>query len=254
MSEPIIPPNHGVTPEAMEALGIQDPEMIANLGIDSDDELNDEGLSPPFPSMADMAGEPLVSDGTVIDAELVDEPSSSIVKPAERARRERTKETPRAPRDAKTGPPSLDEWTGFFSRVVLKVATEYYISVAFRGIDEDALSEREIDRLAMTDDERQLIAVPFAEISNKSKFMRKHGRMIVASGDAFNAVVVFGMWASRVNRIASKYRPRQPKAQVRINNNGSSGPGTPQAGNTEGATGGRFPDGWFGHVGNPGSG
>lgn len=188
------------------------------------------------------------SGDDIVEAEIVDEesPGESPV-PSTRGRRSRDKsDTP--PRQAKTGPPSLDEWTGFFSRVVLRVVTEYYISYAFRGIDEEMLTDREVERLAMSDDERQTIAVPFAEISNKSKFMRKHGRMIVASGDAFNALVVLGMWASRVNRIAAKYRPKQPKSQVRINgmsaSNGSSGQGSPEATGAEGSTGGFVPPGF----------
>lgn len=218
-------------------------EQNGHVVTDSDTDSADDGISEPFtdfPPFAEM------SDGEVVDAEIVDEGTSETDSqaPAERARRTRNRETPRTPREAKTGPPSLDEWTGFFSRVVLRVVTEYYISYAFRGIDEELLTEREVERLAMSDDERKLIAVPFAEISNKSKFMRKHGRMIVASGDAFNALVVLGMWASRVNRIATKYRPRQPKSQVRIHSNGSSGPGTQEATGAEGSAGGYVPPGF----------
>lgn len=247
--QPIIPPITGLTPEAATALGL-DTEPNQNGHIDTDSGLgedNDEGISPAF-SFADIT-----SDGDVVDAEIVDEgtdQAQQAAKPAERAKASRGRSTG-TPRDAKTGPPNLDEWTGFFSRVVLRVTTEWYISWAFRGIDEDLLTEREVERLALTDDERQLIAVPLAEMSNKSKFMRKHGRMIVASGDAFNAMVVLGAWASRVNRIAAKYRPRQPKSQVRIN--GSSGQTAQDAGATEGATGGRFPE-WFTGPIVPGSG
>ena len=160
--------------------------------------------------------------GDVVDAILLDTPEDE--KPSSRARSRARTSDPREPRDAKTGPPSIDEWTGFFSRVVLRGVTDMYINYAFRGIDEDVLSDRELKRLSLTDDERKLIVVPFAELSNKSKFMRRHGRMIVASGDAVNSIIVMGAWMNRVNRIASKYRPRQPKI-VRMPN-GNSGPGT----------------------------
>jgi hypothetical protein len=218
-------------------------EQNGNVVTDLD---TDNGVSEPFtdfPPFAEMS-----SGDDIVEAEIVEEPPPDT-QTVSSARERRTREEKiRTPREAKTGPPSLDEWTGFFSRVVLRVVTEYYISYAFRGVDEEMLTEREVERLAMTDDERQLIAVPFAEISNKSKFMRKHGRMIVASGDAFNALLVIGMWASRVNRIAAKYRPRQPKAQVRINgmsaSNGSSGQGTPEAAGSEGSTGGYVPPGF----------
>jgi hypothetical protein len=231
--EPIIPPTSGLTPEAMAALGIEDPSLNASDGTDS--ALGDDGISPGF-----QFGD--ISDGDIVDAEIVDDVPGISVSPSERARRGRSApDSPRPPREAKTGPPSLDEWTNFFGRVLLRVVTDYYIAYAFRGIDEDLLSDREIERLSLSEDERQLIAVPIAEMSNKSKFMRKHGRMIVASGDAFNALVVIGAWASRVNRIAARYRPRVVKGNV----NGSSGQSTPQAATTaEGATGGRFPP-WF---------
>jgi hypothetical protein len=252
--QPIVPPAHGLTAEAAEALGLEAeiPDKPSTDSAASED--YSEGISGPFQGM---------STGDIVDAEILDDsretshPETEIDKPAERARRDRGKRQDTPPRDAKTGPPSLDEWTGFFSRVILRVVTEYYISYAFRGIDEDLLSEREVERLAMTDDERKLISVPLAEISNKSKFMRKHGRMIVASGDAFNAFVVLGIWASRVNRIANRYRPHQPKAQVRINgmdgSNGSSGQGTQDTGQ-EGTSGGHIPGWYTGPIRNPGSG
>lgn len=206
----------------------------------------------PFAAMADMS-----TGDDIVDAEIVDEGESDTPSANERTRRSRTRRVsagstgeappgnPRTPREAKSGPPSLDEWQGFFSRVVLRVIVEWYLTVAFRGIDEDALSEKEVDKLALSDDERALIAVPFSELAHKSKFMRKHGRTIVASGDAVNAVIVLAAWASRVNRIAAKYRPRQPRSRTVINN-GSSGQGTPEAnGETTGATGGRIPNGAF---------
>lgn len=256
MSEPIRPPTAGITVEAAEHLS-QNGYPVTDSEAD---EVNDNGVSSPFVNMADAFARPAedMSEGEVIDAEIVDEglgAESDAAPPSTKARRGRTRnqQQPREPREAKTGPPSLDEWTGFFGRVVLRVATEYYISFAFRGIDEELLTEHELDRLAMSDDERQLIAVPLAEISNKSKFMRKHGRMIVASGDAFNAMVVFGMWMARVNRIAAKYRPKQPKV-VGGHLNGSSGQGSAQASGTqEGSSGGRFPPGFYGPI-IPGSG
>lgn len=182
-----------------------------------------------------------MATGDVIDAEIVSEEPPPTARGGRS--RSRTTEEPRIPRDAKTGPPSIDEWTGFFSRVVLRAVCDFYINAAFRGIDEESLSDRELERLAMTDDERKLIVVPFAELSNKSKFMRKHGRMIVASGDAVNSVIVLGAWMTRVNRIAAKYRPKQAR-NVRIN--GSSGPGTPSA--TQTANNGHFHGTSGGHV------
>lgn len=244
MSEPTQPPQREPrTPEEIRRLAAEQNGHVVT-------DLDDSGISDPFVFSA--AG-PDMSTGDVIDAEIVeDEEETPESKPADRTGRSRRGAKDRPPRDAKTGPPNLDEWVNFFSRVVLRVTTEWYINYAFRGVDEEMLTDREVERLAMTDEERQMIAVPFAEISNKSKFMRKHGRMIVASGDAFNALVVLGAWASRVNRIASKYKPKQPVKGVTLN--GSSGQSTPNPGEqTQGATGGHFPPGWYGPV-VPGSG
>ena len=254
--EPITPPTQGLTPEAEQALreqGIIDHDTGSDA---AEDEFNETPF--PFASMEDLGeGDP----GEIIEAEIVEEPNGDSPNRGRSRSRSRTDRTPpsgqsvaspRTPRDAKAGPPTLDEWQNFFSRVVLRLVTEWYLSYAFRGVDEDTLTDKELDRLAMTDDERQLISVPIAELSHKSKIMRKHGRMIVASGDALNSLVVMAAWASRVNRIAAKHRPKQPKARTVIN--GSSGqseesPASPQAG----ANGGRIPE-WFSGPIFPGSG
>lgn len=216
----------------MEALGIQsDPQ-----DIDSAD--NDSG-----PVFQEFTAAPLP------DGDVIDKSGEQEIPTTRRGRAKR--DSSDGPREAKATPPSLDEWSNFFSRVVLRVGTEFYIDLAFRGIDEDAVTERDIERLAMTDEERQMIATPFAELSHKSKFMRKHGRMIVASGDALNALVVLGVWFSRVNRIAAKYRPKVVKSKVAPN--GSSGQSA-EAPIWEGSGGGRFPPGWDGGWANPGTG
>lgn len=249
MTEPIVPPTHGLTDEALAALNLE-PSQNGHVDIDS------ETADDPFPQMSS-------GDSIVFDAELLEDEPEGKEKPRERAPRgsrrassrgeERDTAPGRAARDAKAGPPSLDEWLGFFSSVVLRLVVNWYLNYAFRGVDEDALSDREVERLAMTDEERQTIAVPFAELSHKSKFMRRHGRTIVASGDAFNAVIVLGMWMGRVNRIAARHRPKVQKGQANVN--GSSGQSTPQgAGTPFGATGGRFPAGFEGPVWGPGTG
>lgn len=206
-----------------------------------------DGESGPFIGFP-MLGEDFDSTGDTVDAEIVDEEPPPKTGGRARSRSGETGETPKPPRDAKTGPPSLDEWTSFLSRVVLRTMCDWYINWAFRGVDENALTDRELERLDLTDDEKKLIAVPFAELANKSKFMRKHGRMIVASGDAFNAFMVLGAWMSRVNRIAARHKPRPVNGKVV--NNGRSGQGTqaPPGSPYEGTTGGRFPPGFNGGV------
>jgi hypothetical protein len=238
--DPIIPPTTGLTEEAAAALGLTPEETNPELaGIVSG--ADDNGSSGPF--FQTFTASAPIPDGDAIDA-ANEVRREDIDAPADRARRRRRETDSDGAREAKAGPPSLDEWVKFFSRVVLRVGTEFYITMAFKGIEEDALTDRDIERLDMTDEERSLIAVPFAELSHKSKLMRKHGRMIVASGDALNAVVVLGMWMSRVQRVAAKYRPKQPRSRVTLN--GSSGQGTETPVFTEGSQGGRFPPGFTG--------
>jgi hypothetical protein len=271
MTDPIRPPVTGITPEAATALGIPltDPRVI--VSDETDDEIIDaeivdfdDGVSEfinPFPTLSALGqeGGPL-SDGDTIDAAAGDMSGpGEDIPPTSPGPRQRSLsnlhsgpnwERTGKPREASTRPPSLDEWTTFFGKVVLRVTCDWYLSYAFRGIDEDVLSDRDLERLALSDDERQMIAVPLAEFSNKSKFMKKHGRAIVSAGDSFNALVVLGAWMSRVNRIANKHRPKVQRGKVIPNSpngrgpqNGSSGSG-PETSVFEGSTGGRIPNGY----------
>lgn len=148
----------------------------------------------------------------------------SIIPPDEKKAFDETKPArhskPAAEDRARSGPPTLEEWEGFFSRFVIRALTEWYLTYAFKGVDEDQLSQREINKLRMTDEERKRIVIPFAELSNKVPIMRKHGRLIVSSGESIDAALTLGIWFSRVNRVAAKYRPIKVKA-VRKEDNGS---------------------------------
>lgn len=213
----IRPPNQGLTPEAAEALGME-PQIEAT-GLDG----------PPLDvGLGDVEAEPAPP--------LFDETGDFIEEPR---LRQKSIPTP-PPRDASKGMPQLDEWMDFFSRIFLRVICDWYISFAFRGVDENALSDREIDRLQLNDEERKRIAVPLSELSYKSKIMRKHGRTIIASGGAFDAIITIGMWASRVNRIAGRYRPKDVQGKLYD----SSRPNAAQNGATgaEGSYGGRVGD------------
>lgn len=211
----IRPPNQGLTPEAAEALGLE-PEIT---------DLNEHSLDEELAGVEAEPGPPLFTE----TGDFIEEP------------RLRSKVLPTPPpRDASKGMPALDEWMDFFSRIFLRVICDWYISFAFRGVDESALSDREIDRLQLSDEERKRIAVPLSELSYKSKLMRKHGRTIIASGGAFDALITIGMWASRVNRIAGKYRPKNVQGKIYD----SSRPDTQANGTAgaEGANGGRVGD------------
>jgi hypothetical protein len=160
-----------------------------------------EDVSPddPFYSTP-IGGTPI---GDVVEAEIVGESSP-------RSRKLTSDRPEPLDRDALGGIPKIDEWMHFFSKVIIRLATDFYIDHAFRDIDEDELSDREIDRIHLDDVERDRMARPFAEYSNKSKFMRKHGRMIIASADSVDSVIQMGMWFSRVNRIAARHRGTRP--------------------------------------------
>lgn len=180
----------------------------------------------------DSVPEDLVAETTL---PLFDDSGDFIDEP-----RLRTRKLPTPPpRDATKSIPSIDEWMDFFSRIFLRVVCDWYISYAFRGIDEDLLTDREVDRLQLTDEERKRIAVPLAELSNKSKVMRRYGRTIVASGGAFDALITLGTWAGRVNRIAGRYKARNIKGQVYERTGQDAQAGTPA-----GANGGRVTGDW----------
>ena len=137
--------------------------------------------------------------------------------------------------------PLMSGWISF-SRIVLRVSCDWYIEWAFRGVDENLLSERDITRLQMSEEERKRIATPFAEFSHKSKFMRKHGRTIVASGGMFDAIIAIGTWTNRVNRIARRHKPQTVQGKVVINDGTGQNQSPPSPGGYAGANGGRVGD------------
>lgn len=214
MANPIRPPNSGLTEEAKAALNLEAENLNEFPDIDSE-AVEAETDFPLFDDTGDF----------IDDSRL------------------RTKPLPTPPpRDASKGIPALDDWMDFFSRIFLRVVCDWYISFAFRGVDEDSLSDREIDRLQLTEDERKRVAVPLSELSYKSKLMRKHGRTIIASGGAFDALITLGTWASRVNRIASRHKAKTVTGTVYER----TGPDAQEAG----ANGGRVGGDWT--IVNPG--
>lgn len=113
------------------------------------------------------------------------------------------------PAAASTGIPKIDEWMTFFSHVLIRTATDFVIDMAFRGIDEALLTDREINSIRLTDEERDRIAKPFAEFAYKNRFARKHGREIIATAGSIDSLLQLGLWYTRVARLASKYRKIQ---------------------------------------------
>lgn len=104
------------------------------------------------------------------------------------------------------GVPTIDEWLDFFSRVFVGTITDFAIEMAFRGIDEELLTDREIQSIKLDREERDRIARPFAEFASRNKFTRKHGREIIAMAGSVDALMQLGLWYTRMTRIAMKYR------------------------------------------------
>lgn len=242
---PIKPPTAGVTQEAQEALaaqGIQlapeSPSAADEPRIDDTQEIpvfrendaNDawfadanQAVEFSYPEF-DSVGIPREDTSSTRGIGDVDGSTSRGSANAGRAiDREIEKplidpEKPKRPVD--TGVPDKDEWLDFFSRIVLKVGLELYTDFAFRGIDPEVVSENDLRRVKVSREERDIIARPFAEYSTKNKFLRKHGREIVAFADSLESLVTLGIWMRKVNRVAAKYRPkkqpRQNTANVRL--------------------------------------
>lgn len=252
----ITPPNHGITDEAREALRIQgladslpEPEdaiSSENVSVLLDPELPSDGtapqlfigepefIEPEIPAEAESATNAADAIDAMATAEPAIVPTDDEDEPLNKGfgRRRRKNTT-----DPKVSAPNLDEWMDFFSRIVIRFMTEWYVEMVFRGVDDDAISDRDAGRLLLTDEERDTIARPFAEYANKNPFMKKHGRQIVAFADSFESIVMLGRWYARVNRIARKYKPRHQNvpANIRVNGNHNHGNSGESA---QGATGG----------------
>lgn len=275
-------PGKGITPEAAEALGI--PEGLqaqpddTSSGTDSEIPLvfgTPDGLDGIAQPDFLMGASPEMNAGDIVDAEIV--PDATVVPPVEEKPKPRTRRTRKQPAAAsaeidkplidpekekgkkegpKSGIPDVDEWLDFFSRIVLRTLLDWYVDYAFRGIDEDLVTDRDLERLALSKDERNEIAAPLAEYANKNKFTRKHGREIVALADSMESMIVLTRYVMRVNRIARKYRPKQNKRPSRMNLRAESGVeangnfGQDSPGFIPGANNGRFPAGY--DVYNPG--
>lgn len=153
--------------------------------------------------------EPVTPDpDKAIDAEIQEDPDKLSIHPFGNRNR---KDDGRA----KSGAPNVDEWLDFFSRIVIRFLTEWYVDFTFRKIDENLVTDSDAEKLLLTEDERNVIARPFAEYANKNPYLRKHGRQIVALADSFESMVIMAQWFARVNRIARKYTRMASKPVIK---------------------------------------
>jgi hypothetical protein len=116
------------------------------------------------------------------------------------------------PPEAKTGPPSINDWQDFFGRFVIKGIVNGYIALQL-GDMLDELTPAESKAIFLSKEDMTELAAPLATLSHKSSFMRKHGRFIISTADSYESVVTLLFWMRRVNRIASKHRKAKQPAQ-----------------------------------------
>jgi hypothetical protein len=190
-------------------------ELLFSVSTDISDGTNpEEFYAPEFITETDI---PEARPGDAIDAAIEAEPTSSkaVQKPEPPITHGFGNRRRKNPGEPKTRAPDADEWMDFFSRIVIRFGTEWYVDAMFRNIDEESVDAADAIKLLLTEEERDIIARPFAEYANKNPFLKKHGRQIVALSDSFESVVILSRWFSRVNRVARKYRPKKPaKAHV----------------------------------------
>jgi hypothetical protein len=107
--------------------------------------------------------------------------------------------------EAKTGPPTVDDWQDFFGRIVVRGLVNAY--VAFQLSDFiDELTPAEAKAIFLSKEDMTEIAAPLASLSAKSRFMKKHGRFIISTADSYESLVTLFFWMRRVNKIASRHR------------------------------------------------
>jgi hypothetical protein len=138
---------------------------------------------------------------------------------------------------ARAGPPTLEEWQDFFSRVVLLTFCEWYVTFAFRNVPEDLVSDEDMARCVLSKEDRRSICIPIAEFANKNAAARKHGRQVIALFESMEAFLILGMWMSRVNRVARRYKPKREK---KVHASGNMGPVQAGGAAANGSGGGEF--------------
>jgi hypothetical protein len=128
----------------------------------------------------------------------------------------------RLPREAKTGPPSLDEWQDFLGAIVLRGLTEGYLQITlFRVIEESDLTDREKQLIRLTKEDLRDMAAPMASYANKNKFARKHGRSVIAAASSCEALIDLFIWMKRVNKITRRHAAaKKPQDNQEVRNDG----------------------------------
>ena len=176
----------------------RDDESISSVDNITVDDIDDGDFTPEdLPTTIEVEAEPY---------ELKDTRKARFRERLNAGRQRRRELEPAA---ASTGIPKIDEWMTFFSHVLIRTATDFVIDMAFRGVDEALLTDREINSIRLSDEERDRIAKPFAEFAYKNRFARKHGREIISTAGSIDSLLQLGLWYTRVARLASKYRKIQ---------------------------------------------
>lgn len=128
--------------------------------------------------------------------------------------------------------PDFSEWHDYLGNFAIKWITRGYVAFVFRGVDRyELLSDQDNQALELDDEQLSDVAKPLAHLANRSKIATKYGRVVIDSSDGVIACIQLGMWGSRVNRIARKYR--ETGKQEIISEHASTAPGEDVPGTTE---------------------
>lgn len=169
---------------------------------------------------------PRAVDSGTAAAETVPFPSPEIEKTVAQSFSEN-----RVSDGSRSTPPNIDEWKEFIGGKVLRLATDGYLSLMLKDFEDD-LTPRERKQIELTKEDLKDMAAPLAIQSNKSKFMRKHGRSMIAAADSYEAVIALVIWMRRVRRISRKYaiqRAQTPPGHLRTMQMDLADDGTYQA-------------------------
>jgi hypothetical protein len=130
------------------------------------------------------------------------------------------RKTLKTEKDNKTGElkvraPDFSEWHTYLGDFVIKWTCRGYIAYVFRGLERDLLLTK-VENDALEPDKEMLasMAKPFAHMASRSKLGEKYGRVIIDSSESIEAVIAFGMWAARANRIANRYNGKHRKVDI----------------------------------------
>jgi hypothetical protein len=188
-------------------------ETVEEVEIPEDLEIQWEEVKPPPEEIPErLAIMPPVVDLPRTGRHAASESITDDKPPPRESRQTRVIPPPKSPKSDRIPPPKIrapdfSEWHDYLGNFAIKWVTRGYIAFVFRGVDRyELLSPQDNEALELDDEQLSDIAKPIAHLADRSKLGKKYGRVIIDSSDGIVAMIQLGMWGSRVNRIAKKYR------------------------------------------------